>query len=444
MTRAKSLPEADHGRRRFLKVAALSAGAAAAGCTAKNPVTGESQLMFVSRQEEIAIDQQQAPQQFSADYGPVQDDALNVYVSSVGEKIAELSHRPDMPYSFRVVNAAYVNAYAFPGGSIACTRGILVELDNEAQLAALLGHEIGHVNARHTASRMSKGMVTQLVLGLGAAAAGAAVPELGQVASTVSQLGTSALLAHYSRDDERQADDIGMEYMTRAQYSPKGMIQLMEMLNGLHEGQASGIETLFATHPMSSERLQSAVAEANRRYAQFMDHPLLRSRFMDHTVALRKIKPAILDMRRAMDSMGAEKFGEAESQLRGALKIVPDDYAALLMLAKACLAQKQLADAATYAARAREVYPEEPQAHLVLGYLDLNRNRYSSAYEALTEYDRLMPGNPDVIFMRGLAREGMNDKDAAAKLYYAYLRKVNSGEQAQYAYMRLKQWGYLN
>ena len=131
-------------RRDFIRLVALSGAGILAGC-AVNPVTGRQQLMLVSEDQEIALDRQHSPHQFSSDYGAIQDGSLNAYVDQTGKRLASKSHRSHMPYSFRVVNANYVNAYAFPGGSIACTRGIVLSLDNEAQLAALLGHELGQV-----------------------------------------------------------------------------------------------------------------------------------------------------------------------------------------------------------------------------------------------------------------------------------------------------------
>jgi predicted Zn-dependent protease len=151
-------------RREFMWLSSLAAAGYVFGC-ATDPVTGKKQFMLVSEDTEIQIDKQYAPLQFSTDYGSVQDSKLNRYVSQVGNKMAASSHRPHMPYSFRVVNATYINAYAFPGGSIAATRGIMLSLDNEAELAALLGHELGHVNARHSAEQMSKGQLTQAVVG---------------------------------------------------------------------------------------------------------------------------------------------------------------------------------------------------------------------------------------------------------------------------------------
>ena len=123
-------------RRRFLWLSSMAAAGFAAGC-ATNPVTGKSQLMLVSEDQEIQIDQQYAPYQFSADYGTAQDKALNSYIDRTGKNMAAGTHRTRMPYNFHVVNATYVNAYAFPGGTIACTRGILLSLENEAELAAL-------------------------------------------------------------------------------------------------------------------------------------------------------------------------------------------------------------------------------------------------------------------------------------------------------------------
>jgi predicted Zn-dependent protease len=153
-----------YSRREFLAVSAFASAAFLAGC-AINPVTGQKQLILVSEAWEIEVDQQNAPHQFSTDYGKLQDDALNKYLQQVGREMTPHVHRPAMPYSFQGVNATYINAYAFPGGSIAVTRGILLSLESEAGLAALLGHEMGHVNARHTAQQMSKGMLTQAVVG---------------------------------------------------------------------------------------------------------------------------------------------------------------------------------------------------------------------------------------------------------------------------------------
>ncbi|MDH3328230.1 MAG: M48 family metalloprotease, partial [Desulfobulbaceae bacterium] len=193
-------------RRQALKLIGIGTGAVLSpfilsGC-AVDPVTGQQQLMMMSPAEEIALDKQQSPFQYSSDYGKVQDIWLNAYLDKVGREVASRSHRPEMPFSFRAVNAAYINAYAFPGGSIAATRGILVELDNEAELAALLGHEIGHVSARHTAERATQGALANILIAGASIATSAS--GYGNYAGLIQDLGgisAGALLAHYSRDN---------------------------------------------------------------------------------------------------------------------------------------------------------------------------------------------------------------------------------------------------
>ncbi|MCX7590791.1 MAG: M48 family metalloprotease, partial [Kiritimatiellae bacterium] len=151
-------------RRQFLVLTTGAAvGFAFTGC-ATNPATGRKELMLVSEADELSMDRERAPHQFSADYGAVLDQRLNNYVAAVGSKLAAASHRPQLPYSFRVVNANHANAYTFPAGSIAVTRGLLLEMESEAELAAVLGHEIGHVSARHTAQQMSKGILAQVLV----------------------------------------------------------------------------------------------------------------------------------------------------------------------------------------------------------------------------------------------------------------------------------------
>src|SRR5574343_1387199 len=141
----------------------LIGASALSGC-ATSPVGGGSILVGMSEDEEKAVDQKVAPQQFSQDLGAVQDGPINQYLTDVGQRLHSKSHRPQMPYSYRVLNANYVNAYTFPGGAMGVTRGMLVDLDNAAELAGLLGHELGHVNARHAAQRQGKAMVTQVAM----------------------------------------------------------------------------------------------------------------------------------------------------------------------------------------------------------------------------------------------------------------------------------------
>ncbi|MCF8053322.1 MAG: M48 family metalloprotease [Desulfobacterales bacterium] len=428
-------------RREFIAAGALAAAGVVVGCAA-NPVTGQSQLMLMSREQEIALDRQHSPQQFSADYGTVQDRALNAYIDETGKRIAGQTHRPDMPYSFRVVNATYVNAYAFPGGSIAATRGILLKLDNEAELASLLGHELGHVNARHTAQQMSKGTLAQILVGGLAAYAGSQGQIYGTLASSLGMVGAGALLASYSRDNEREADDLGMRYMVRSGYSPDGFVGLMEMLDAMNRHNASAFDLMFATHPMSRERYDTAVAQA-AAYAEAKKNPLYRERYMDRTSRLRAKAGAIENMQKAETAMAKKNYSEAETLLKSALKEAPDDYAGLVMMSKVQLALKNPEAADRYAEKAKAVYPDEAQGHYLSGFASLQKKDYDAARADFARYEKLLPGNPNAVFYQGLSLEGMGRRKDAASTYYRFLQMTREGDQAQYAYSRLVEWGVV-
>lgn len=430
-------------RREFLTMTSMAATGLAMGC-ATNPVTGKSQFMIMDEKQEIAVDRQQSPHQFSSDYGTVQDRALQRYVQTTGKTLSANTHRSQMPYNFHCVNANYVNAYAFPGGSIACTRGILLELGNEAELAALLGHELGHVNARHTAEIMSKAQLTNMAVGGLAILTSVAVGSgAGSLAGQLGQLGSGALLASYSRDNERQADGLGMEYMARSGYGPQGMVGLMEMLNSMNQHKAGVTDLLFATHPMSSERYQTSVNQATNDYRQYSGQPLYRDRYMDNTAGLRKIKGAIKKMQDGEETMGKEQFSQAEGLFKQALDEVPNDYVGLLLMAKCQLVQKKNAEAERYADRAKQVYPDEAQAYHISGITKIRNKKYDAAYEDFGIYERRLPGNPNTVFFKGLSLEGMEKIEPSAKAYHTYLKQVQQGKQAQYAYQRLKEWGYI-
>lgn len=431
-------------RRDFLWLLTASAGATALGGCAVDPVTGEQTLMLMSESQEIAIDREQSPEQFSSDYGAVQDARVNAYLGDVGTRLARLSHRPGMPYSFRAVNASYINAYAFPGGSIAATRGILVEIDDEAELGGLLGHEIGHVNARHTAKQASKGMIAQVaVAGVGIAAQVSGLGALGSLAEDVSGIGAGALLAHYSRDNEREADALGMEYLYRAGLNPGGMVGLHEILQKESKERPGALELMFATHPMNDERVANAREALRARYASGRGLPVNRERYQDETAGLRRIKGAIQAMQRADTSMRKKQFPRAEEDLKQALQQAPADYAALVMMAKCQLAMERPAQARRYADQAKAAYPREAQGHRVAAVTSLMQRDYDDAYKDLVTYDGMLPGNADIAFLKGVSLEGMQNVPGAAREYARYIQAVQKGSQARYAYQRLQEWGYV-
>lgn len=417
-----------------------AAGVSLQGC-ATSPVTGKTILVGMSEAQEREIDAQVSPHQFSQDMGAIQDGAVNDYLSAVGRSIHERSHRPQMPYSYRVLNANYINAYTFPGGAMGVTRGIITELNDEAELAALLGHEVGHVNARHAAQRQGQAMVAQAaVVGINVAARDS---QWGAVAGLGGMIGASALLASYSRDNEREADALGQEYMVRADYPADGMIRLHQLLVDQEKRTPSVLETMFATHPMSTERRDTARQLAETRYGASKGANPRRERYMDNTAGVRKLKPTIDDCKQGETALAAKDYKKAEERFQSALKRTPNDYPANLRMAQCLQAQNKNQEAREYASKATEIYPQEAQAHKLLGVLSLSMREPGAAYESLHRFDTLLPDDAGVTFLKGVALEGMGDRPRAAVQYRAYLNMVSQGDAAQYSYTRLKSWGYV-
>jgi len=418
---------------------AATAAASLSGC-ATSPVTGEQILVGMTEAQERAIDREIAPHQFSRDMGPVQDAALNAYVSEVGGRIHRLSHRPDMPYSYRVLNANYINAYTFPGGAMALSRGIMAEMQDEAELAALLGHEIAHVNARHTAQRQGKGLLAQVaVAGLTAAVDA----QWGALTHIAGQIGASALLASYSRDNEREADALGQQYMVRTGYPADGMVRLHSLLVRESREKPSLLATMFSSHPMNDERMATAQTLASSTYAASLKANPRRERYMDNTARLRRIKPTIDDCQEGETAMSQRKLDEAQKQFAAAIRRTPRDYAANLLMARCLAAQDKTAEAARYAETAREIFPEEAQAHKLAGSLRLGRRDPAGAFAAFDRYDQLLPGDPGIVFLKGVSLEASGDRQAAADHYARFLQTGARGGPAEHARARLKAWGRL-
>lgn len=386
--------------------------------------------MLVSQSMEVNLDRQWAPHQFSADYGAVQDAGVNSYISDLGNRMAMLTHRPNMPYSFRAVNTVDVNGYTFPAGSVALGRGLLVEMNDESELAAVLGHELGHVSARHAGSRMSSAIVAEIAVAGLAAYVEHEHQEYADIAAGLGGIGAALLLARYSRSDERQADALGMEYCERASINPKGMAGVMKKFMELHDSKPSAVEVLFATHPMSEERYKTALAKLESDYAHAAEYPVNRDRYMDAMGPLLKDKESIRLIQKGQEAMMAKKLNEAEGHLKSALAKTPDDYAGLLVMAKCLIAQNRNQEARQYVDRAKQVYPTEPQAEHLLGMAQLKMGKFYDALGHFQAYERELPGNPNTIYFRGHCYDKMGRKEEAAAEYRRYQAAAPQGEFA--------------
>lgn len=220
---------------------------AVAAC-AVNPATGERQLNLVSRSQEIQMGRDADPE-IVASMGLVGDSALQAYVSGIGQRLAAVSERPDLPWSYKVVDDPVVNAFALPGGFVYVTRGILAYFEDEAELAGVLGHETGHVTAQHSVNQISRQQLQQLGLGVGAILS----PTVAQYGGLLGA-GLQLLNLKYSRGDETQADELGLRYMTRLEYDPQAMIGVFQMLSQVSGSAGSRIPEWQSTHPYPENR----------------------------------------------------------------------------------------------------------------------------------------------------------------------------------------------
>jgi predicted Zn-dependent protease len=238
------------------------------GC-AVNPVTGQQDIVLMSEEQELELGRK-SHQQVLQQYGVYDDQELQNYVNSVGNKLAAQSHRRDLVYRFTVVDSKEVNAFALPGGYIYITRGLLAYLNSEAELAAVLGHEIGHVTARHAVRQYTAAQLANIGATLGAVF----IPGMNAGGNQLVQLFGTALLRGYGRDHELEADQLGAEYLARTDYDPGAMLDVIRTLKNqeifeTRVAQAEGREPhvyhgLFSTHPDNDTRLKEVIGAANK------------------------------------------------------------------------------------------------------------------------------------------------------------------------------------
>jgi len=347
---------------------------ALAGC-AVNPVTGERQFMTVSPEQELALGKQNyVPMQQSQGGAYDTDPELTAYVQRVGQRVAAQSP-VDLPYEFVVLNNSVPNAWALPGGKIAINRGLLFELESEAELAAVLGHEVVHAAARHSAQQMSRGMLLQgLVL---ATAVAASDSDYGGLAVGGASVAAQLVTMRYGREAELESDLYGMQFMSKSGYDPQGAVTLQQTFVRLSEGQRSDwLSGLFASHPPSQERVNANIATA------------------------ATLPPG--------GSLGTAEFNAVMKKARDA-KPAYDAYDE----GRKVLSEKKTAEALTLANKAIDLYPAEAHFHALRGDVRLVEDKYDMA---VTNYDRAIQRRSGFFYyhlQRGLAKKELGQTDGA-------------------------------
>ena len=248
---------------------------------ATNPVTGKKELSLVSESQEIEMGKE-ASQQTIQQIGLVDNAQLQAYVSGIGMKMAKASERPNLPWEFHVVNDASVNAFALPGGFIFVTRGLLTYINDEAELATVVGHEIGHVTNRHSVQQISKAQVAQLGLGVGSILSS----DVAKYAGVASQ-GLQVLFLKYSRDAESEADLAGFRYALNQNYDVREMANVFHTLDRVGEAAGGGkLPDWLSTHPAPADRVTATEARLDTLHKDLSNSIINRDQYLQHVQGL--------------------------------------------------------------------------------------------------------------------------------------------------------------
>jgi len=390
---------------------------AVSGC-GTNPVTGKRELQFVSQSDEIQLGAQNyAPtrQSEGGDFEVMPE--LTAYVNGVGQKLAAASGQitvseRKLPYEFKVLNNSVPNAWALPGGKIAVNRGLLTELNNEAELAAVLGHEIVHAAARHGAQAQERG--TLLQGGLAAAQMGAAIGGLNEQLSGLvlggASVGSQLITTKYGRGAELEADLYGTRLMKAAGYDPSAAVTLQETFVRLSQGQKqSWLDGLFASHPPSQERVdrnKQTVAELGA------GGDLGKDRYVAAIAPLRQMKPAYDKYDQAHAALAKKDVAGAKSLAAEASRMVPKEGAFQQLLGDIAVNEKKFQDALPYYQRAQQLNPNYFGSWLGAGVAQYNLNQKAQAEQSLTRSMELMPTAPGALFLGNVMRDKGNSQQA--------------------------------
>ncbi len=420
-------------RLKYLFTLLLIVTAFTSGC-AVNPVTGKNELVLVSKAQEINIGAKQylpGRQSQGGDY--TVDPTITAYVREVGQRLAAVSDRRDLPWEFAVVNDSTPNAWALPGGKIAINRGLLVELDDEAQLAAVLGHEIVHAAARHGAKRVERGMLLQGLMAASAVASrnsrysSLAVGGAGLVSALIGQ--------SYSREAELEADHYGMIYMARAGYDPAAAVELQRTFLKLAQKRRNDwLSGLFASHPPSQERI-----DANLRTAASLPGggQRYRQRYHHRLATLFKDRQAYKLYDDARKSLKDKQLDQALSLARQALRLEPREALFHSLRGDIRFEQQRWNDAIINYNRAIARNPAYFHYYLQRGLSRMHLHRDTLAQDDLQRSIALLPTAPAYTALGQLALN--RGQRRRAKDFFAQALKSPSpaGKAARTAYERL-------
>jgi len=444
-----------------------------------NPVTGQRELMFVSEQEEIQIGKEAAPSLYWLYGGEFRDPELHTYLQQIVKRIWQHSERPYLPMKFVIQNTSAPNAFALPG-YVAITRGLLAELENEAQFVAVMGHEVGHVMARHTAKRITLGALQQLGLVLGGIALSGS--KARDTFLQIGAIGSSLLLLKYDRSQELQADRLGVKYMALLGYDPYQAIKAHNRLQvavknylkrrGITHSQGGLLESILSTHPRHEIRVKEIKDMINTLAPyKLRGDGKFRKPFLTHTKRLRRINRIYFIYDKAVTLYNKNELKASEKQLlrainkqadqapfynlygmiwlkrnepekakryfRRALKIEKNYQPAIYGLGMVYLQQGHYKKALEKFRKSLSLYPSHPDSYLGMGRAFFQLHQYQQAIEYLRPYEEYNPRHEEVHGLLGICYEETGRLKAAYNEYKHQVKVAPYTELGYYAQQRI-------
>jgi predicted Zn-dependent protease len=472
--------------RAALQLLVLALLCAVLASCAVNPVTGKDELMLVSEQEEIQMGQQVYPNALwgaEGGGGEYQDVQLQRYLEGLIINIHKTSHRPNLPVSFAIQNSSIPNAWAIPG-HVVMTRGLLAGLDSEGEFVYVMGHEMGHVSARHTARHMTQSMLLGLTLGIAAAAVGD--QDYGEALVGLGALGGQLLLLKYNRDDELEADRLGVLYMGRLGYDPRNSLSAHRNLEnvstdylraiGQTPGERSFFDDLLSTHPRTQVRLDEIQTLINNTpRTPIAGDGTNRASFQSRTVNIRRThriyteyydkavrafqKNNLVDANNFLSKAIAEdryqppfyalagyvylkqnKPGDADRYFRAALSLHGNYQPALSGLGMMNYQAKNYGQSVEYLKKAVLLFPGDITSQRILGLSYYRTGNFRAAINPLQSVAQASPKSKTIHGILGQCYESVNDLPSAYEQYKLQVQVATDGDVGRHASTRVQEW----
>ncbi|MFN3976408.1 MAG: M48 family metalloprotease [Aquificaceae bacterium] len=373
--------------------------------------SGRTFLNLLPEQKEIEIGKSYVPYAIEEFDGLYPDRQVQEYIRSVGFSLAKVAERK-LPYEFYLVNSSQVNAFALPGGPVMITRGLLLRLDSESELANVLAHELGHINARHHARFLEKQFGLSLLLNIGAILVGG--KPYGEALLQFGQIGASLLTLKFSRDQEREADRYGLIYAYRAGYDPMGMIRVFEMFKSMERGGRA--PEWLSTHPLPETRIQEAkkVIESFRPEGRFIQDT---QDFQAAKEKLLKTKPSFDEFEKGKKAFANKDQRQALLHFQRAVEIYPQNYTARAYMAYILANGGDLSQAERQSSLALQTMPEVFLTNYIHGYVKFLRRDYQESLKYLQKANQLIPDHASTHYYLGRNYEALGQRNRAIEHY---------------------------